>query len=96
MVELLRQGEIIDAMDALWGQLLVGAPQAQRTLSFNLYQAALAVAPSTGAKRFLVSLRRGRHLARGKVEAEHRRDKVGIIPHHNPTSTSAVLCLELP
>ena len=44
MVELLRQGEIIDAMDALWGQLLAGAPQAQRTLSFNLYQAALAVA----------------------------------------------------
>lgn len=44
MVELHRQSEIIDAMDALWEQLLAGAPQLQRTLSFNLYHAALAVA----------------------------------------------------
>lgn len=44
MVELRRQGEIIDAMDGLWNQLLTGAPQDQRTVSFNLYQAALAVA----------------------------------------------------
>jgi hypothetical protein len=44
MVELHRQGEIIDDMDALWDQLLRGATGAQRTLSFNLYQAALAVA----------------------------------------------------
>jgi hypothetical protein len=44
MVELHRQGEIIDDMDALLDQLLRGASPAQRTLSFNLYQAALAVA----------------------------------------------------
>ena len=44
MVELHRQGEIIDAMEALWNQLLAGAPEVQRTLSSNLYQAALAVA----------------------------------------------------
>jgi hypothetical protein len=44
MVELHRQGEIIDDMDALWDQLLRGASEAQRALSFNLYQAALAVA----------------------------------------------------
>jgi hypothetical protein len=44
MVELRRQGEIVDAMDGLWNQLLTGKPQAQRTVSFNLYQAALAVA----------------------------------------------------
>jgi hypothetical protein len=44
MVELHRQSEIIDAMDALWSQLVAGAPQVQRTLSSNLYQAALAVA----------------------------------------------------
>jgi hypothetical protein len=44
MVELRRQSEIIDAMDGLWNQLLTGAPEAQRMLSFNLYHAALAVA----------------------------------------------------
>ena len=44
MVELHRQGEIVDAMDSLWNQLLTGKSQAQRTVSFNLYQAALAVA----------------------------------------------------
>lgn len=44
MVERHRQGEIIDSLDALWNQLLAGAPEVQRTLSFNLYQAALAVA----------------------------------------------------
>ena len=44
MVELRRQGEIIDSLDGLWNQLLAGATEAQRTLSFNLYQAALAVA----------------------------------------------------
>jgi hypothetical protein len=44
MVELRRQAEIIDSMDDLWNQLLAGATEAQRTLSFNLYQAALAVA----------------------------------------------------
>ena len=44
MVELRRQSEIIDAMDGLWNQLLAGALPAQRTLSFNLYHAALAVA----------------------------------------------------
>jgi hypothetical protein len=44
MVELRRQGEIIDEMDSLWDQLLRSATEAQRTLSFNLYQAALAVA----------------------------------------------------
>lgn len=44
MVELRRQSEIIDLMDTLWEQLLAGAPEVQRTLSFNLYHAALAVA----------------------------------------------------
>ena len=44
MVELRRQSEIIDAIDALWSLLLAGAPQTQQTLSFNLYHAALAVA----------------------------------------------------
>jgi hypothetical protein len=44
MVELRRRGEIIDDMDGLWDQLLAGAKPDQRTLSFNLYQAALAVA----------------------------------------------------
>lgn len=44
MVELHRQGEIIEELDRLWNQLLMGTPSAQRTLSFNLYQAALAVA----------------------------------------------------
>jgi hypothetical protein len=44
MVELRRQAEIIHDMDALWDQLLGGAQEHQRTLSFNLYQAALAVA----------------------------------------------------
>jgi hypothetical protein len=44
MVELRRQAEIIHDMDALWDQLLGGAQEHQRTLSFDLYQAALAVA----------------------------------------------------
>jgi hypothetical protein len=44
MVELQRQGQIIQELDRLWNQLLMGAPHAQRSLSFNLYQAALAVA----------------------------------------------------
>ena len=44
MVELRRQSEIIDAIEALWSLLLAGAPQTQQTLSFNLYHAALAVA----------------------------------------------------
>ena len=44
MVELQRQGQIIEELDRLWNQLLMGAPQAQRSLSFNLYQAALTAA----------------------------------------------------
>jgi aminoglycoside phosphotransferase (APT) family kinase protein len=43
-VELQRQGQIIEELDRLWNQLLMGAPLAQRSLSFNLYQAALTVA----------------------------------------------------
>ena len=38
------QGSIVDQMDMLWIELLRDAPPQQRTLSFNLYQAALAVA----------------------------------------------------
>ncbi len=44
MVDLKGQGEIVEAMDELWNALLRGAPRDQRTLSFNLYQASLAVA----------------------------------------------------
>jgi hypothetical protein len=43
-VELQRQGQIVEELDRLWNQLLMGVPQAQRSLSFNLYQAALTVA----------------------------------------------------
>jgi hypothetical protein len=44
MVELQRQGQIVEELDRLWNQLLTGVPEAQRSLSFNLYQAALTVA----------------------------------------------------
>jgi hypothetical protein len=44
MVDLRRKGEIVDAMDELWSELLTGNAADQRTLSFNLYQASLAVA----------------------------------------------------
>jgi hypothetical protein len=44
MAKLPIPGAIIEQLDALWFQLLRGATPEQRTLSFNLYLAAQAVA----------------------------------------------------